>query len=78
MGLHYNKIVQLVQQCSAASKVVGIPAPELVEATLGALHFQLRNKLVSPEQVSVPWLVAEKRDAKNLKKKRRPIKISQR
>ena len=44
MGLHYNKIVQLVQQCSAASKIVGIPAPELVEATLGALHFQLRTK----------------------------------
>ena len=64
MGLHYNKIVQLVQCCSAASKVVGIPAPELVEATLGALHFQLRQKLVSPEQVSVPWLVAEKREAK--------------
>ena len=64
MGLHYNKIVQLVQQCSAASKVVGIPAPELVVATLGALHFQLRNKQVSPEQVSVPWLVAEKREAK--------------
>ena len=65
MGLHYNRILQLVQQCSTASQAVGISATELVEATLGALHFQLRNKLVSPEQVSVPWLVAEKRDAKN-------------
>ena len=61
MGVHYNKIIQLVQQCSTASQVVGIPAHELVVTTLGALHFQLRHKIVSPEQVSIPWLVAEKR-----------------
>ena len=63
MGVHYNKIVQLVQQCTMASQVVGIPAHELVATTLGALHFQLRNKLVGPEQVSIPWLVADKRAA---------------
>ena len=38
MGLHYNRILQLVQQCSTASQAVGISATELVEATLGALH----------------------------------------
>ena len=74
MGLHYNKIVQLVQQCSAASQVVGIPAPELVEATLGALHFQLRNKQVSPEQVSAPWLVAEKGKPKLQRRRSQPLR----
>ena len=67
MGLHYNKIVQLVQQCSAASQVVGIPAPELVEATLGALHFQLRNKQVSQRSLAG-------RRKKGSQKNRRPAR----
>ena len=56
MGVHYNKIARLVQTCSEASKVVGIAASELVDTSLGALHFALRNELVKPTEVTLSFL----------------------
>ena len=62
MGLHYNKIARLVQTCSEASKVAGIPASELVVASLGAIHFALRNELVRPADLSAVFLDGQSRN----------------
>ena len=56
MGVHYNKIARLVQTCSEASKVVGIAASELVDTSLGALHFALRNEIVKPAEVTLSFI----------------------
>ena len=56
LSMHYNKISRLVQICGEASKHVGISTPELVEASLDALHFALRGDLVKPNDVTAVYL----------------------
>ena len=56
MNLHYNKILGLLQICSEGSKFVGIEAPDLVDTTLDALAFALKQDLVKPNDVNV-WVL---------------------
>ena len=66
MGLHYNKIARLVQTCTEASKIVGSSASELVEASLGAIHFALRNDILKPADVTIPLLDGQDRNKKRI------------
>ena len=56
LALSYNKIGRLVQACTEGSKVTGVIAADLMEASLDAISFALRQDSLKPADVTLNFL----------------------